>query len=183
MYLDKKELHKAMTEYLLECEAAEEKGLERPRITEYIGECIYNLNHNLAKRPNFSGYSFKDDMIDNGIELCLRYIRNYDFRKYNNPHTFFTAYAWRGFVDTINLEEDQSYIKAKLSISPDEMNSALQEVDKEYHPDVDDLATPYFDIQDYESRKFKKVQKETPELIGLELYIEELENGNNEKEE
>lgn len=181
MYLDKKELHEALKEYLLKCEAAEEAGEERPRVTEYIGECIYNLNHNLAKRPNFSGYSFKEDMIDNGIELCLRYIRNYDFRQYSNPHTFLTYYAWRGFVDTINLEEDQSYIKAKLSVSPEELNSALQDVDKEFHPDSDDLASPYFDIDDYEKRKFKKVIKEAPKLVGLEIYIKELENGNTQE--
>lgn len=176
MYLDKKELHAALEKYLLSCEEALETGAERPRVPEYIGECIYNLNHNLAKRANFSRYSFKDDMIDNGIELCLRYIRNYDFRKYNNPHTFFTSYAWRGFVDVISLEEDQSYIKAKLSVSPDELSSALQEVDSEYHPDAGDITTPFFDIAEYEAKKFKKTLKEVPRLVGLEIYIKELED-------
>jgi hypothetical protein len=179
MYLDKVKLHAALTDYLTKCEECAEQGIERPRVTEYIGECIYLLNHNLAKRPNFSGYSFKEDMIDNGIELCLRYIRNYNFRKYNNPHAFFTYYAWRGFVDVISSEEDQAYIRAKLSVSPEELNSALQEVDKDYHPDSEDLSAPYFDIHDYEKRKFKKTvsAKEEFKLVGLEHFIEELDNG------
>lgn len=184
MYLDKVELHNALVEYLTQCENCIEQGIERPRIPEYIGECIYLLNHNLAKRANFSGYSFKEDMIDNGIELCLRYIRNYNFRKYNNPHAFFTYYAWRGFVDIINAEEDQAYIRAKLSVSPDELNSALQEADKDYHPDSEDLASPYFDIEDYEKRKFKKAvqTKDENQLVGLEQFIQELADGIIEEE-
>lgn len=170
MYLDNKQLHLAMVDFLQKVEQDPET-----RIPEYIGECIYLINVNLAKRANFTNYSFKDDMIDTGIELCLRYIKNYDYVKYSNPHTFFTQYAWRGFVNVINSEELQSYFKAKLSVSPDEMHSSLQEIDEDMRPEEDALATPYFNISEFETRFFKKKKEESSDsLTGLEEFIEEL---------
>lgn len=177
MYLDNKKLHQAMVEFLQKAEQDPET-----RIPEYIGECIYLINYNLAKRANFANYSYKDDMVDAGIELCLRYIKNYDYVKYSNPHTFFTQYAWRGFVNVINAEELQSYFKAKLAVSPDELHSSLQDIDSDMHTEEDALATPYFDVAEFETRFYKKKKEENQDiLVGLEEFIEELnkeeENG------
>lgn len=183
MYVNQKELHNALSEYLLSCEAAVAEGKEKPVMSRYIGECIMLICQNLAKRANFSQYTYKEDMIDNGIELCIRYLHNYNFRQYSNPHVFLTRYAWRGFVDVINNEKDESYVKAKMMISPEEMNQILQGVDKDFQPDADDIAIPYFDIASYEAKRFAKKDKDADpdELIGLEMYIEELTNQKEEQ--
>lgn len=175
IYLDNKKLHAALEEYLISREDAIAAGEEIPRITNFIGENIYLLSVNLARRPNFSGYTYRDDMISNAIELCIRYIHNYNFRLYKNPHAFFTQYAWRAFVDVINLEEKQSYLRAKMAVSPHEIHSALQEVDKDMRPDAEDLTVPFFDIESYEKKNFIKVVPDKDVIIGLEEFIETID--------
>ena len=46
-------------------------------------------NH-LSYSSNFVNYMFKDDMICDGIENCVRYIHNFSPEKSKNPFVYFT---------------------------------------------------------------------------------------------
>jgi hypothetical protein len=69
----------------------------------------------LATKPNFSGYSYKEDMIMDGIENCLLYINNFDHMKSSNPFAYFTQVIWYAFLRRIQKEKKQMYIRFKSS--------------------------------------------------------------------
>ncbi len=48
---------------------AEDK--QKPQIPNYVGECLILIANRLSSKPNFSGYTFKDEMVSDGIEDCL----------------------------------------------------------------------------------------------------------------
>ena len=49
---------------------SEEAGNQPPPVTNYIGECFLKIATHLSYRPNFINYTYKDEMISDGIENC-----------------------------------------------------------------------------------------------------------------
>ena len=84
-YVDNKKFLEALTEYRNKVLEAEASGDPRPRVTEYIGSCFLLIAQRLSYRPNFMNYTYKDDMISDGIENALAYIDNFNPEKSNNP--------------------------------------------------------------------------------------------------
>lgn len=114
-YVNNKSLLEALIQYRNDCKDAEESGDPTPKIPEYIGECIFLIATRLATKPNFSGYSYKDDMISDGIENCIQYIHNFDPDKSSNPFAYFTQIIWYAFLRRIQKEKKQMYIRFKSS--------------------------------------------------------------------
>ena len=73
-YVNNKEFLEAISVYRNKVIAAKEKGLERPRVPNYIGECFLKIATHLSYKPNFVNYMFREDMICDGIELSLIHI-------------------------------------------------------------------------------------------------------------
>jgi DNA-directed RNA polymerase specialized sigma24 family protein len=86
---------------------------ERPRVPEYIGECMFKIATHLARKPNFANYTFKEDMVSDGIENCLLYIDNFDPEKSKNPFAYFTQIIYYAFLRRIQKEKKHLYIKYK----------------------------------------------------------------------
>jgi hypothetical protein len=114
-YINNKDLYDALTAYLLACSTAEELGKPLPIVPQYIAESIFSIATRLARRPNFSEYSYKDDMIMDGVENCLQYIRNFNPEKYKNPFAYFTQIIWYAFLRRIQKEKKEMYIRYKSS--------------------------------------------------------------------
>jgi hypothetical protein len=114
-YVNNKDLLDALVKYKNDCIEAENAGEERPRVPDYIGHCIFQIGTRLATKPNFSGYSYKDDMISDGIENCLLYIMNFNAEKSQNPFAYFTQIIWYAFLRRIAKEKKQMYIRFKSS--------------------------------------------------------------------
>ena len=87
-YVDNKKFLEAMKDWKEKCKEAEETGEERPRITDYVGECFLKIANGLSYRPNFINYTYKEDMISDGIENCLQYIHNFNPEKSNNEAVY-----------------------------------------------------------------------------------------------
>lgn len=81
------------------------------RVPEKLGYSIILICENLAKRYNFSGYSFKDDMISDAIENCLTCIMNFDPKKSENPFGYFTLVAFRAMIRRISQEKKHNRTK------------------------------------------------------------------------
>ena len=113
-YVNNAEFLQAIINYKQECEEAENSGDDIPTIPNYIGECIYRIATRLASRPNFSGYSYKDDMISDGLENAIQALGNFDPEKSNNPFAYFTQIIWYAFLRRIDKEKKQLYIKHKV---------------------------------------------------------------------
>ena len=89
-YVDNKKFLEAMKDWKEECREAEEIGEEKPRVSNYIGECFLKIANGLSFRPNFINYTYKQEMISDGIENCLQYLHNFNPEKSNNPFAYFT---------------------------------------------------------------------------------------------
>jgi len=138
-YVNNPDLLAALIDYRALCKEAEDAGDKNPQVPEYIGKCILLIATRLATKPNFSGYSYKDEMISDGIENCLQYIHNFDPEKSNNPFAYFTQIIWYAFLRRIHKEKKQMYIKFKASQQQNHelniLNSAGDQVPQNELPD------------------------------------------------
>jgi DNA-directed RNA polymerase specialized sigma subunit len=114
-YVNNKDLFQALVNYRKLCLEAEESGDPKPRVPDYIGRCFLLIATRLATKPNFSGYTYKQDMISDGVENCLQYMHNFDPSKSENPFAYFTQYIWNAFLRRIQKEKKQMYIRFKSS--------------------------------------------------------------------
>ena len=125
-YVDNKEFLAAMIEYKEKCEKAKKRKRKNPPVTNYIGECFLKIANHLSYRPNFINYTFRDDMISDGIENCLQYLDNFNPKKSNNPLAYFTQIIYYAFVRRIQKEKKQTTIKQKLIQDANYDDYALQ---------------------------------------------------------
>jgi len=113
-YVDNAKFLQAMIEYKDRCDSAKKRKRKNPPVTNYIGECFLKIANHLSYRPNFINYTFRDDMISDGIENCLQYLDNFDPKKSKNPFAYFTQIIFYAFVRRIQKEKKQINIKYKL---------------------------------------------------------------------
>jgi DNA-directed RNA polymerase specialized sigma subunit len=113
-YVNNKDFLDALIKYKKEVENAESGNNPKPRITNYLGECFLKIATHLSFKPNFVNYMFKDDMICDGIENCVRYINNFDPEKSQNPFAYFTQIIHYAFLRRIQQEKKQLEIKNKI---------------------------------------------------------------------
>lgn len=116
-YVNNAKMYEALVARRPLVQAALAAGLEKPRVSEYLGACLWKISENLARRSNFAGYSFKDEMIADAIENCIMYIDTFDPEKTKNPFSYFTLTVWRAFVRRIQKEKKQTYIKMRVQES------------------------------------------------------------------
>ena len=113
-YVNNKEFLVAIVAYKKEIVDAQELGLPKPRIPNYIGECFLKIANHLSYKPNFVNYMFKDDMVCDGIENCVQYINNFNPEKSQNPFAYFTQIIHYAFLRRIQREKKQLEIKNKI---------------------------------------------------------------------
>jgi hypothetical protein len=114
-YINNADFLKALTDYKELCDKAEKENLPEPRIPNYIGECFLKIADHLSRKPNFVSYSFRDEMISDGIENCLMYFRNFNPDKSKNPFAYFTQIIYYAFLRRIQKEKKQLYVKYKAT--------------------------------------------------------------------
>ena len=131
-YIDNKEFFARISEYKELCNEAEASGDERPPVTPYLGECFIKIANHLAYKSNFINYTFRDEMILDGIENCLTYIHNFNPEKSQNPFAYFTQITYYAFIRRIQKEKRQQETKMKylqsidLEMLLDELNEGEQ---------------------------------------------------------
>jgi len=113
-YVNNKEFLQALENYFAEIERAALNDQPKPQIPRYIGECFLKIANHLSYKPNFVNYMFKDDMICDGIENCVRYIGNFNPEKSKNPFAYFTQIIYYAFLRRISQEKKQLEIKNKI---------------------------------------------------------------------
>src|SRR6478735_5916088 len=97
-YVNNKTLYEEMVKHIAAYKKAAEEGKESPRVSEYIGQCISLIANKLSTNRSFCGYSYREDMIGDGIETCLRYLHNFDPNKTKNPFAYFTQIIYYAFL-------------------------------------------------------------------------------------
>jgi hypothetical protein len=113
-YVNNKDFLEAITVFKNKVKEAEEQGKDRPRISHYIGDCFLKIATHLSYKPNFVNYTFREDMISDGVENCVQYINNFDPEKSKNPFAYFTQIIYYAFLRRIQKEKRQNDIKQKI---------------------------------------------------------------------
>lgn len=173
-YINNSDFLKALIEYKDACDKATSVGKAEPGIPNYIGECFLKIADHLSRKPNFVSYSFRDEMISDGIENCLMYFRNFDPIKSKNPFAYFTQIIYYAFLRRIQKEKKQLYVKYKAT----EQFGILDEFEMFEDADGHMRQFQLYDnisefIQTFEENKEKK--KKSKELKLLEEIENEIE--------
>ena len=184
-YVDNKKLYAEMVEYLNSVKEAEESGADKPRIPEYIGECLLKISNRLSTRPNFINYTYRDEMISDGIENCVNYIGNFNPEKSTNPFAYFTQIIYFAFLRRIQREKKQLYIKHKSlerSIIFDELSTHTDGESQGDQGAYINLDTPYMTdfVQNFEKKEAEKKELRKKKK-GLENFVEDNNDGSNTK--
>jgi hypothetical protein len=113
-YVNNQEFYDALVIYIDSCRKATQEGKERPLVSNYLAECILKIAQGMARRPNFANYSWKEEMIGDAVENCLKYIDKFDYQNYKNPFGYFSQACWYSFLGRIALEKKQSKVKREI---------------------------------------------------------------------
>ena len=118
-YVNNKEFSLAVVEYVRTANAAREAEVEVPKVTNYIATCFMKISEGLSHRPNFVRYTYREEMVMDGVENCLRAINNYKIEtvtRTGNPNAFsyFTQICYFAFIRRITKEKKQQDIKFKF---------------------------------------------------------------------
>jgi hypothetical protein len=144
-YVDNVAFLKAILEYRKEFKKNKNKA-EPLRVPEFIGECFMKIADGVSRRPNFANYTYREEMVGDAIENCLKAVRKFNPRKSKNPFSYFTQIIWYAFLRKIEQEENLHYAKCmaysetvdaielqipgSTSISPDYHQSMLEFIDE-----------------------------------------------------
>ena len=113
-YVNNREFTLALDKYSRECKAAEADGKEKPRMSNYLGDCIMKMSTRLANSPRFNGYSFKEEMIHNGILAAVKYAHRFNGDKFDNGFAYVTQILFSHFIITIKNEKKKYETNLKL---------------------------------------------------------------------
>jgi hypothetical protein len=181
-YVNNKDFSEAVVEYIKTVKEAESAGKEIPKVTNYIAVSFLKIAEGLSHKVNFIRYTYRDEMVMDAVENCLKAIHNYDIEaatRSGNPNAFayFTQICWYAFLRRIAKEKKQQDIKIKfISQSPfDEF--ALANADEESiaaaHAFVDQLKgkidqlkekDTYFDSLAKEEKKKERKKRDVVTL-------------------
>jgi hypothetical protein len=171
-YINNADFLKALIDYKEASKKAQKNKKEPPPIPNYIGECFMKIAEGLSHKPNFINYTYRDEMMSDGIENCLMYFNNFDPTKSKNPFAYFTQIIYYAFLRRIQKEKKQTYVKYKAT----EQMGILDEMElMEY----EDGTTKQFELYDniaefietYEDAKEAKKAVKKPK--GIEKFLGE----------
>ena len=161
-YVNNKEFLEAMKAYRKSVNKDKREKKEKPLVTNYIGSCFLKIANHLSYRPNFINYTFRDDMISDGIENCLQYLDNFNPAKSNNPFAYFTQIIYYAFIRRIQKEKKQTTIKHKLIMDSNYDDVALQPGDDaEFKNQFRDFLQKNLKMEDTQPKKVEKKKKKT----------------------
>ena len=113
-YVNNKQFLEAIVERKRLLKEAEDSDGPPPQVSNYLGECILKIANHLSYRPNFINYTYRDEMISDGIENCLQYVANFNAEKSNNPFAYFTQIIYYAFLRRIAKEKKQTHVRNKM---------------------------------------------------------------------
>lgn len=106
------------------------EGKPPAKIPESVGRAITLTAHRIGSRPNFRGYTYCDEMIQDGILDAIKAVKTFDPNQVKkNPFGYFSLIIWRAFLRRIADEKKEH--KAKIDSMFDPNNPAFDTLDHE----------------------------------------------------
>jgi len=128
-HIDKEEFLKLVIEY-------QELGSEKMSTRDYnrLGEIILSLVNHIAMKPNFSRYTYLEEMKSTAYHLILKGLNTFNSTKSNNVFSYFTQTCINAFIFVINKEHMVIDKKIKYSNHlQDKEESSIDRIAKKKH--------------------------------------------------
>jgi len=178
-YVNNKEFSLAVVEYVKTVIEAKSNDTQIPKVPDYVATCFMKISEGLSHRPNFVRYTYREEMVMDGVENCLRAINNYKIEtatRTGNPNAFsyFTQICFFAFIRRITKEKKQQEIKfryiermgiedfAAMGMDDNGAAQTLEYVDT-LRQRIDQIRT-----KDAKIKEFAKIEKEKEKL---ELFM------------
>ena len=117
-YVNNADFSMAVVDYVKSANDAKEKGFTKPIVTNYIARCFLKIAEGLSHKANFVRYTYREEMVMDAVENCLKAIENYNLETATrtgkpNAFAYFTQISWYAFLRRIQKEKKQQDIKMK----------------------------------------------------------------------
>ena len=146
-YVNNKEFTNAVIEYCTVVQQCRKEGKEEPMVPNYLAESLLKINERLSHKSNFVRYTYREEMVMDGVENCLKALANFDptaATRGGTPNAFgyFTQISWFAFLRRIQKEKKQQEIKLRYIAE-----SGLHEfmVDPDEDPEVAKIVQNFVD--------------------------------------
>lgn len=113
-YVDNAQFYEELKAYLIKRKDLEKANLPTPIIPNSIGRNFEKIADYMSRKPNFVGYSYKDEMKADAVMNMCNYIAKFDWEKWNNPFAYFSQCCFYSFTLMIKKEKKQSLVKASV---------------------------------------------------------------------
>ena len=117
-YVNNKEFSLSVVEYVKLVNEAQAQEKPLPVVTDYIATCFLKIAQGLSHKANFIRYTYREEMVMDAVENCLKAITNYNIdaaTRTGNPNAFayFTQICYYAFLRRLAKEKKQQDIKFK----------------------------------------------------------------------
>ena len=117
-YVNNKEFSLAVVDYCTKVKESKDKGEKHPIVPDYIATCFLKICEGLSHKSNFVRYTYREEMVMDAVENCLKAIENYNLEAATrtgkpNAFAYFTQISWYAFLRRIQKEKKQQDIKMK----------------------------------------------------------------------
>ena len=117
-YVNNAEFSQAVVDYVGVLQEAKKNEQQLPVVPDYIASCFLRIAEGLSHKSNFIRYTYREEMVMDAVENCLKAIENYDISAATrtgkpNAFAYFTQITWYAFLRRIAKEKKQQDIKLK----------------------------------------------------------------------
>ena len=117
-YVNNAEFSQAVVDYVTVCNKAKAENTTVPIVPDYIAQCFLRIAEGLSHKSNFIRYTYREEMVMDAVENCLKAINNYNLEAATrtgkpNAFAYFTQITWYAFLRRIAKEKKQQDIKMK----------------------------------------------------------------------
>lgn len=117
-YVNNAEFSQAVVTYVTEVRECEKNNSSVPIVPDYIAQCFLRIAEGLSHKSNFIGYTYREEMVMDAVENCLKAIGNYNLEAATrtgkpNAFAYFTQISWYAFLRRIAKEKKQQDVKNK----------------------------------------------------------------------
>mgnify|MGYP006229367463 FL=1 len=117
-YVNNADFSTAVVSYVEKVEKARKEETDIPKVPDYIAQCFLRIAEGLSHKANFIRYTYREEMVMDAVENCLKAIGNYNLEAATrtgkpNAFAYFTQITWYAFLRRITKEKKQQEIKLK----------------------------------------------------------------------
>ena len=117
-YVNNADFSQAVVDYVTEADNAKKNKVEVPKVPDYVAECFLRIAEGLSHKSNFSRYTYREEMVMDAVENCLKAINNYNLEAATrtgkpNAFAYFTQISWFAFLRRIAKEKKQQDVKLR----------------------------------------------------------------------